>query len=317
MLKLNLKHILYLLVILSLANSAMAWDNTGHKVTTYIAWERMTPKAREQASRILLAAPEDSHISVYYPSDSRSMAAKQLELFMIASTWSDLVRDRKFAVRYEKYNKGGWHIASSLWKLENGQVKIIAEPDTQEGNAVIKLAEFDKLLRDATVSDAEKAVALAWILHMGGDIHQPLHTSGRVTELEPEGDRGANLFMLSSPNAPREQTLNLHSFWDGILSRNTPRVNDAPDSIYLPAIARNITQKYPFAMMEGRLKLGQFDEWRAESFKLATTELFPAILKRGEVPPADYNSLALKISEERIALAGYRMGEMLNQIFGN
>ena len=43
-----------------------AWHDAGHKLTGYIAWQRMTPQAREAAVRILRAAPEDSQIAALY-----------------------------------------------------------------------------------------------------------------------------------------------------------------------------------------------------------------------------------------------------------
>ena len=46
--------------------SAHAWDDTGHKITAYIAWQQMTPAVREQVIKILLAAPEDAQLSTFY-----------------------------------------------------------------------------------------------------------------------------------------------------------------------------------------------------------------------------------------------------------
>ena len=296
--------------------SIAAWDDTGHKLTSYIAWERMSPPARERAFKILMSAPEDSDLSVFYLQDSRSEAIKKLELFEIAATWADIVRDRNFKVRYGKYHKGNWHYADTFWSGGNGQVKILANPAGEEGGqAVNKLIEFDKVLRDASVSDAEKAIALAWILHLGGDIHQPLHTSARITELEPKGDQGGNLFQLTPNGTPREQAVNLHWFWDSIIGRNIPRKNDACDSDYLPAIAKKMTKKHPFSKAQNNLKIGQFSEWQQENFKIASMELFPASLQRNVMPSNSYKQRAFEISEERLALAGYRLGEMLNQIF--
>ena len=313
---LSVKILLVLTLFISLVSSVLAWDDTGHKLTTYIAWEQMSPQAREKVIKLLLSAPEDSDLSVFYLQDSRSDEVKKRELFMIASTWADIVRDRKFKVRYEKYHQGNWHYADTFWREANGKVEIIKESEESTGKAVEQLFAFDKSLRDANVSDADKAIAIAWILHLGGDIHQPLHTSARVTDLEPKGDQGGNLFLLSPKDAKGENRLNLHWFWDSIIGRNIPRKNDACDSDYLPTIAKKITKKYPFAKMQSRLELGMFDKWQQESFRIASTEVFPPTLKRYEVPSEGYKKRAFAISQEQIALAGYRLGQMLNQIFG-
>jgi len=309
---------LFLIIInFAFAFSASAWDDTGHKLTTYIAWEQMSPAARERAIKILLSAPEDSDLSVFYLQDSRSAAAKQRELFMIASTWADIVRDKNFKVRNSKYHHGTWHYTDTFWRDANGKAELVPELESDKENAVERLFAFDKILRDAAAADADKAIALAWVLHVGGDIHQPLHDSARVTKYDPKGDQGGNLFSLSPKDAKGSDRVSLHWYWDSIIGRNIPRVNDACDSDYLPAIAQAITKKYPAAKMQNRLKLGKFDEWQKEGFAIASTKVYPASLKFGEMPSDDYKKMAFDISEEQIALAGYRLGAMLNEIFGN
>ncbi len=293
--------------------SVKAWDDAGHKTIGYIAWNQMSPEARERAFKILMSAPEDSDLSVFYLQDSRLADVKKRELFMLATTWADIVRDRKFKVRFEKYHHSNWHYADTFWTMENGKLKILPNPNEDGGKAVEKLIEYDKALKDANVSDEDKAIALAWVLHLGGDIHQPLHTSARVTELEPKGDQGGNLFSLTPKDAKPSE--NLHWFWDSILGRVIAR-NDMSDSQYIPLLGDMIMSKYPPAEMQNRLAVGNFDEWQKGSFALATTEVFPADLIRYETPTAKYRRNAFAVSEQQMALAGYRLGAMLNQIFG-
>jgi hypothetical protein len=307
---------LSLIIIISAASSASAWDDTGHKLTTYIAWQQMTPQARERAAKILLSAPEDSDLSVFYLQDSRSAAAKQRELFMIASTWADIVRDKNFKSRNAKYHHGTWHYLDTFWREEGGKIEIVPELKSDEQNAIERLFAFDKVLRDASAADSEKAIALAWILHLGGDIHQPLHDSARVTKYDPKGDQGGNLFILSPKGATGSDRVTLHWYWDSIVGRSIPRVNDACDSEYLPAIADGMMKKYPPAKMQNRLKSGKFDDWQKEGFQIASTKLYPSSLKFSEMPSENYRKMTFEIAQEQIALAGYRLGEMLNQIFG-
>jgi hypothetical protein len=308
------RNLVLLLFVFVFTSPVWAWDGTGHKIVAYIAWQRMSPAAREKVIKILQSAPEDSNLGAFYPQDSRSTAAKQLELFMIAAYWADIVRDQKYKERF-KYHHGNWHYSDTFWTMENGQVKLLQNPNEDGGKALEKLFDFEKVLKDADAKDAEKAIALAWILHLSGDIHQPLHTSARVTELEPKGDQGGNLFLLTPKDTPREKQENLHSLWDRIIGITIPRQNDAPDAIYLPAIAAKIMKKHPFAKMQNRLELGKFDKWQQESFKLATTEVFPATLIRFQPATSAYKKRAFAISEEQIALAGYRLGAMLDEIF--
>jgi hypothetical protein len=235
---------------------------------------------------------------------------------MIAATWADIVRDKNFKNRNAKYHHGTWHYTDTFWREADGKVELVPEFESDKENAVERLFAFDKTLRDASTSDADKAIALAWILHVGGDIHQPLHDSARVTKYDPKGDQGGNLFMLSPKGAKGEDHLSLHWYWDSIIGRNVPRVNDACDSDYLPAIAQQMMKKYPSAAMQNRLKIGKFDEWQREGFQIASTKLYPSSLRFNTMPSESYKKQAFEIAQEQIALAGYRLGGMLNQIFG-
>lgn len=311
-----IKNLILLAVVLIFASPALAWDSVGHKLSAYISWQQMTPATREKVIKILLNAPEDSDLSALYPQDARSESARRQELFMIAAYWSDMVRDRKFKNRSDKYHHSNWHYSDTFWTMENGQLKIVENPSEEGGKAVEKLFDFEKVLRDKDESDADKAIAIAWVLHLGGDIHQPLHTSARITEFEPKGDQGGNTFLLTPKDTPRENQMNLHWFWDSIIGRVETRKNDLPDAVYLPPIAAKIMKKYPFAKMQNRLNLGKFDQWQQESFKIATTEFFPQTLVRFQMPTANYTKKSFAIAEQQLALAGYRLGATLNQIFG-
>ena len=295
---------------------AFAWDDAGHKITAWIAWNQMTPKVRAKVSEVLLAAPEDSHLSSFFMQDSRSLDARQRELFMIASTWPDIVRDRKFPNRYQRYHRGDWHYINTFWKKENGKIVMLEVQDVDAGRATEKLYEFEKAIADPKLSDADRAIAIAWILHIVGDIHQPLHASGRVTELEPKGDRGGNMFLLSPKGAPRDQEVNLHWFWDSIVGRNVPRHGDDCDESYLPQFVGGFWAKHP-AVKYADIKDGRFDEWQAESARLAMEEVFPDSLVRNQMPSDEYKRNAMRISEERLALAGHRIAALLNRIFGS
>lgn len=298
------------------SGQVLGWDDVGHKVTGYIAWQRMSPAAREKVVRLLRAAPEDSHLSAFYMQyGPRSEAEKHLDYFTFVPTWADVVRDRAFPVRYGKYHKSTWHYSDTFWRQVNGRVEYIADKQPG-GQAVVKLVEFDKAMRDPNLPDGEKAIALAWFLHLGGDLHQPLHTSGRHTDREPEGDQGGNLFLLSPEGSTGSDRVNLHWFWDSIVGRNIPFREGRCEADYVRDIAESMMLRHPFEKRSGSLMLGQYDDWQKESFAFAATDVFRDDLKRFQFPTDDYLRNAYRVAESRLALAGYRMGETLNGIFG-
>jgi hypothetical protein len=300
---------------LILSVSSFAWDDVGHKITAYIAWQRMSPDTREAVIRILRSAPEDSHLSAFYMQyGPEPEQIRKLEYFMLVATWADIVRDRAFDNRYKKYHKSNWHYDDTFWKQVSGKVEILSGFE-EGGVAVDRLIEFDKVIRNASASDKDKAIAIAWISHLTGDIHQPLHTSARVTDLEPKGDQGGNLFLLTPQGTPRENQSNLHWFWDSIVGRNIPLKGEMCERDYIVSMARRIIKKHSFASVNAKLKLGAYDDWKQETFKFNATDVFSPDLVRFQTPPERYKRNAFRVAEHQLALAGYRLGETLNRVF--
>ncbi|MFN2500470.1 MAG: S1/P1 nuclease [Pyrinomonadaceae bacterium] len=299
----------------SLSVPGFAWDEAGHKISAYIAWQQMLPHVRERVIKTLLEAPEDAQLSTFYLTyGTRTEQARKREFFMFASTWADVIRDRNFDTRYKKYHRGNWHYSDTFWTVRNGRIEYL--PASEDGGkALEKLNEFDKMLRSAT-RDSEKAVAIAWIEHLVGDLHQPLHTSARVTNTEPKGDQGGNLFLLTPQGTPRDKQENLHWFWDSIVVRNTPNEKDECDAEFLDPIAEKIMKRYPYRQMQSRVAPGRFEDWIKESLSTAQTDVFSPDLKRFEMPSSGYKKKAFKVAQERLALAGYRMADLFNAAFG-
>src|SRR5205823_5200610 len=144
---------------------------------------------------------------------------------------------------------------------------------------------------------------------------QPLHASSRVSETNPKGDQGGNLFLLTPKGTPREKQENLHWFWDSIVVRYMPNTKDQCESDYLDPIAQDIMKAYPYDNLKARLNPGSFDTWKDESYQIASTEVYKGV--NWFEPPSDaYKKKAFQIAQERLALAGYRMGDLFNDAFG-
>ena len=293
---------------------SFGWDEVGHKITAYIAWQRMTPEARERVIKTLREAPEDSMLAAYYFSyGSQTRAIRERDFFMLVATWADIIKDRELSNRYRRYNHSNWHYSDTFWSEKDGKIEIQPAP-ADGGQAIEKIREFDAVIR-GTASDAQKAVAIAWLLHLIGDIHQPLHTSARVTDLEPKGDQGGNLFLLTPKDTQRQYQRNLHSFWDGIIGESSPNDKNLCDADYVIPNAEKIMGKFPFSKVQGELLPGKFDDWVRESLTLAQTDAYAHDLVRNEKPSKKYMKKALKLAQRRMALAGYRIGVLFNEVF--
>jgi S1/P1 Nuclease len=85
-------------------------------------------------------------------------------------------------------------------------------------NILTALAENENVVKNN--SDLQpKAIALAWLFHLVGDIHQPLHTAQLFTVEYPEGDRGGNDICVRVTQAG--QPMDLHRFWDGVITSSS------------------------------------------------------------------------------------------------
>ncbi|MBX3281524.1 MAG: S1/P1 nuclease [Acidobacteria bacterium] len=296
------------------SNPARAWDDVGHKLTAYIAWQNMTPVARERVIEILRAAPEDAQLSTFYMSyGSQSKAEREREFFVMIASWADFIKDKGFPVRYKTYSNSNWHYSDTFWHFEDGKVVMDADVE-KNGFAMDKLDEFSKLIR-SSASDKDKAIAVAWLIHIIGDIHQPLHVSAKTTKSYPNGDQGGNLFFLTPKGTPRAEQENLHGFWDSIIDRTVPNTKDECDSAYLDPIGDKIMAAYPYDKEKKDLEPGEFVKWKDESLDIATNFAYRNI-EFFKKPSDDYQQKAFRISEKQIAKAGYRIADLFNSAFG-
>ena len=185
------------LVLTALApRPARAWDETGHMVVARIAWSELSPRVRAQVTALLSQAPDDAGLAQLRPAAGDSAGD---ELFVErASTWADIIRGREPESRHA-YHRPTWHYHDWFWS-ESADGTIV-ESTTLHADSANILTELDRqsgIVRDTAASAADRAIALAWVLHLAGDIHQPLHASGRVTADEPAGDKGGNTFTLEA-----------------------------------------------------------------------------------------------------------------------
>jgi truncated hemoglobin YjbI len=307
----------------------LAWNATGHQVVARIAWDNMTATARQNVITLMRTAPQDSCLPELFSNDSsRPLEERQREFFMLASTWPDIVRPRDNDTRpCTRFHRPNWHFINFFWSGISGATNAADRPrnrddvDTPELNAVERLGVLRPFAVCAAAvcgtTQAERATIVAWILHIVGDLHQPLHTSARVTARvdEREGDRGGNQFKLDASATP----LSLHGYWDGILDRALPRqANETGnDAAYFARLATLIVAAHPRSTMVARLKPGEYNAWALEGFATTKNEVYPFALKRRQMPDTMYRSRALTISQEAIALGGYRLGDLLNQMFGS
>lgn len=276
------------------------WDVAGHRTVAAIAWEHMTPHARARSVELLLHGPALANFGSLRPPQGGE-AARDRALFLNAATWADLVRSRDQP--WHVYHRSTWHYADFYWDVENGRPHDIPGAGPDSLNAAERIVALRATLTDANAADTTRAVALAWLLHLVGDIHQPLHCSSRVTPEEalPQGDKGGNTFHLDDDR-------NLHAYWDHILDASVAPSAGEDSIAYAGRMARRIEETHPLA---APLAATDVLGWCQEGLRLAQTVAYAGVT-RGSAPSPAYEAEALKVAELRIALAGYRLAALLN-----
>ena len=178
------------------------------------------------------------------------------------------------------YHHPTWHYADFYWDVENRQPRDIPGTGPDSLNAVERIVALRATLVDSSAADTTRAVALAWLLHLVGDVHQPLHCSSRVTSEDPfpRGDRGGNTFALDAGH-------NLHAYWDEILDRAVAP-DPGEDSIaYATRMARRIERIYPPASLAtpaasadlAVIKARQKAAWSSGNYAVVGTTYFLSV----------------------------------------
>lgn len=311
---------IFVLVLILLAQqSTYCWNNTGHMLVARIAWDNLSPAAQQRMVALLLQAPADSCLRQLFPNDSRPLIQRQREFFMLAATWPDVIRpngnnDPRKCI---KYHQRDWHFVDHFWTGTSGSVSDpphnVSIP-VDEINAGERLHFFRALLAcNCNLPANERAMALAWMLHLVGDIHQPLHTSGRVTSFpgENQGDAGGNSFKLPNPHKT------LHSYWDNIIDNTVLQQPNENFRQYIERLSGQLEQAFPASTFATTLQPGNIDAWILESLDKAKANAYPATLQRNQLPNPQYADNTFRVSNRAIAQAGFRLANMLSQLFGS
>ncbi len=299
---------------------ARAWDDVGHMAIAIVAWRHMTPVARARAVALLRAAPPGAGLAQLRPNEG-GPEARDLALFARAATWPDLVRDRRDSVRFATYHHATWHYLSWSWRPDSaGRPAVVTGLPTDSENVVERIGALRPVVADVSRPAETRAIALSWILHLVGDIHQPVHTASRVTPANPEGDHGANAVRLTDGGRPT----NLHAVWDDLFDAPGRRAGGqgrgapGPEALLTEAerAADAIERSTPPEVVGTQVGEARPAVWAQEGQKIDESEVYTRDLVDGGALPAGYVARARSVVLPRAALAGYRLATLLNQTFG-
>jgi hypothetical protein len=307
-------------VLLFFAGAApvFAWTSYGHMLIAYLAYQKLTPATRERACQLLRLNP-------YYESWKkeagrvRSDDELKMKIFMLAATWPDVLKgDSSYKVDGsmagfrpsgplsgqntgydDKQTHMYWHFCDEPFASDKSSLPPIPTP-----NSLTQMKAFRKVL-SSDAPDELKSYDLTWLIHLVGDMHQPLHGVTRISKLNADGDSGGNLVKIKCPGCPA----NLHTFWDLALGGSgDPKILPDPQTVIESASRLSDT----------RQKAGEdlnLDDWVKETARLARNSVYKP-LGKGNGPYAlsqEYRRKANKLAEHQGELAAQRLANLLNR----
>ncbi len=300
--------VLFLAVALTMMqSSALAWHDTGHMLVAQIAYLRLTPAAKKQVDRLLIAPPNKRPL-IHLCAGYYTPACEKTYDPVTIAVWMDDFKGDSLNDEYEN-----WHYINYKPLFDGIPERSNVGPEPM--NVLDRLNWCINTLRKGTGRDKTDAEVLGFLFHLIGDVHQPLHTTTRYTPKNPEGDAGGNGFPITMP--PEAHIRNLHSYWDAAAGQfgfeSLKRPLDEAGKTRIRTLADQLMAAYP-ADASPEWKNLDVQQWVEESNRLARDFVY-AKIKENETPSQAYADEAKKITGRRIALAGYRLANVLNNLY--
>src|SRR6266567_2126987 len=206
-----------LVFVVALNAQLFGWDNLGHMAVAYVAYQHLNTTTKTRVDALLRLNPDYAKWKAAIPSGTPAAKTKMI-VFMMAATWPDAIKSKSGYT--DDGSEGGnrpdgatslqnigysdhlhhkyWHFVDTPFSTDGTPVPALPTP-----NAGTQIATFRSVLA-STESDKLKSYDLVWLLHLVGDVHQPLHAATRVSSTDPQGDNGGNLVKLCAAPCKNE-----------------------------------------------------------------------------------------------------------------
>ncbi len=342
----SIKHILGICLVLVSFNTVLnSWWNTGHYLTTQIAANNLTSKTRANINKLLKE-------EIVYP--GTLLASQNTSSILEASIWCDYIKNYEWANSENKKVNSMLHYINPITEVNNNvsrsrseiSIKRLITFDTDLGkyNSLNGLLSSIKTLEDKKSSNADKAVALRFVLHLMGDIHTPLHNAAPY--VNSFDTKGGNRILLkpelkvkefsSSKRIKTTIVGNLHSLGDAgggafyqiPYSKHAKKLKSA-EKVYIKNEVERITKRYhddPVIIKRGN-KIS-ISSWFIESNMVAAYLVNTDKLKYYRSSKSGGSKIYAKprqskkyletvqnLSLQQLYIGGIRLGKLLNAIF--
>lgn len=319
------------------------WDQ-GHQLIGEIANKKITSQTQTEVKKLL-------NIEISYPGSIE--LSKNTNSMDTAASWADSIksyREQEINSRFSKCHYSDIPIQKDMIGSEVNEKNALAllkkeVIDKSQYNSVSCLKRSIKTLITESESDTNKAIALRMIIHIVGDIGQPLHNADLVDgDFKDEGGNKTKLertVSLTNIDGSAAYQNNLHKIWDGTLGvyLQFPYNNeDSKRGIFTPEerkstqydaediLKRKSSIRLPMeAEYEKGIKIQTIEDWIVDSYKLAVKYAYTDLILKD----TSNNSIASlfsdswkmyqaprkKIIDSQILKSGNRLADLLNAIY--
>jgi len=255
------------LTLLFIPSSLYAWSREGHEIVAMIAEPRLQPDVRDTVVALLEGTT-----------------------FIKAASWADTVRTQDTAP---------WHYVNiDIMETEYDAARVCPQDQCVIG----QIERFHHVLARADGDVQKRQKALKYLIHLVGDLHQPLHVANN------EDHRGNDVqveFIGETINSSSQMPWDLHAVWDsGILELHDPDARHC---------ARRLNA-WLKSQPEGAFQDGSVVDWAMESHRIAKDHAYvlPENRRLGEA----YYRANVPVVDHQLAKAGVRLAKLLNDALG-
>jgi hypothetical protein len=317
-----LRVLLVLLAILALSNTkAFAWDEIGHQQIADIAWTRLNDKAKKEIAAILMAGDAQTKPASESDADVRAAFRKSASFpdfikFTKTTIYEDILdsMNKTFFVITPPNPKDNEDNRCKTWHYFDVPIRDRGVHAPKESNALhaIAKARYELATLEAAPNKDRKMQCwwLAWIGHITGDLHQPLHCVSNH-EMLPEGDAGGNLFMIKLPGSDRPGRL--HGYWDGGITRSIAADKQSGQSADMAEVSARWSRDFP-PSAEDAANVDVMS-WIRSGAALADNIVYVGI-EKDQAPSKGYEQTQTALCRRQAVLGGARLAAILNDILG-
>jgi hypothetical protein len=265
------------MVALALAGAApcWGWGPQGHRLVAEVAWDHLTPEAKTSVQALLgdeSLADVSSWADHYLEGNTQTALWHYVDIPTDAATYD---RDRDCPVQ--------------------PNVKPGSAHDKWRDCVVDRIAYNQERVADASLDRLDRGVALKFLVHFVGDVHQPFHGLGV--------ERGGNGIPVSEFGSAScgNYSCNLHGVWDSGLIEH----RHLDDAAYLKVLEAEIAAK---KMVAGN---GTSADWALESRDLGKV----ALVTPGANIDEAYYQRNIVVVNQRLEQGGLRLAAEINAAF--